>query len=60
MHNPDDPIFIADWPSFLVRSKGTHPERVPPRNMCYKYLVSTYYIQKSQDQEFWDTVKLDH
>ncbi len=26
----------------------------------HSYLVSTYYIQKSQDQEFWDTVKLDY
>lgn len=54
--NPEKPIFLVDWPLWLWQDERT----VPPRNMCYKYLLSTYYIQKSQTQEFWDIVKSEH
>ncbi|CAD6574245.1 MAG: hypothetical protein ASARMPREDX12_006476 [Alectoria sarmentosa] len=55
-----DPLFLADWPSWLHRDKESDPERALPRKICYRYLVSAYYIQNIQTQEFWDTVKLEH
>lgn len=58
--NTQNPLFLANWPSWLNRDKESDPERALPRKVCYRYLVSTYYIQNIQTQEFWDTVKLEH
>ena len=58
--NPEDVVFLVEWPSWVYRDKEANPERAPPRKLCFKWLVSIYYIQNSLIQEFWDEVKLQY
>ena len=53
----ENPIFIAEWPSWMLRDKTEQPERAPPRQRSFRWLVSIYYIKTSLSQEFWDTVR---
>ena len=59
--NAEGAIFLVEWPSWLLQQGRADPERAPtPSNMCHKSLVSMWYIQNCQTQEFWDTVKSEH
>ena len=53
----ENPIFIAEWPSWMLRDKKEQPERAPPRQTSFRWLVSIYYIKTSLSQQFWDTVR---
>ena len=57
---PADAIFLGEWPSLLFREKASQPERAPPKKVCFRWLVSWYYIKNSLTQEFWDKIRLRH
>ena len=57
---PANAIFLGQWPSLLFRDKKHQPERTPPTRVCFRWLVSAYYIRNSLTQEFWDHVTVHH
>lgn len=57
---PERPLYLCEWPSWLFRYKKAQPERGPPKALAFKWLISAYYVQNTQSQDFWDQVKLQH
>lgn len=58
LDEPNRPVLICEWPSFLLRDASMDPERTGPAPLSTQYLVSAYYIQNIQSQEFWTWRKL--
>lgn len=55
------PVTINEWPTFEKRDpENPDPERAGPAPFSTSYLVSAYYIQNVQSQEFWDFFKQEH
>ena len=59
MPDPNDAIFLGEWPSMLFRDKENQAEKAPPEKVCKRWLVSVYYIKNSLTQEFWDKVNTE-
>ena len=56
----EDPVYIAEWPSWIFRDQDEQPEKHPPKRRALKWLVSAYYIKNIQTQEFWNRINAHH
>jgi len=53
--NPNEALFVEEWPSWVHHSPEREPDRALPKPISARWLISMQYVRDIQSQDWWDS-----